>query len=55
MSFVDIHQTEQSQNLPLKSDILSIFNGAQFENCSFNIQVMNGSVTLRWPHKLQLF
>ena len=37
----------------MKSDIPGIFNGAKFENYSFNIQVMNGSVTLRRPQKLK--
>ena len=37
----------------MKSDIPGIFNGAKLENCSFNIQVMNGPVTLRRPQKLK--
>ena len=44
-SFVDIHQKEQSQSFAVKSDKLGIFHGDKFENCSFKIQVMNGSVT----------
>ena len=45
MSLVDIHQKDPSQSLAVKSDKLSIFHGAKFENCSFKIQVMNSSVT----------
>ena len=52
-NFVDIYQKDLNQNLAVKSDKLGIFHGAKFENCYFNVQVMNVFVTRRRPQKLK--
>ena len=45
MSAVDIPEKEPGKSTAAKADELGLFHGAHFQNCSFNIQMMNGPVT----------
>ena len=45
-SFVDIYQKEPRESLAVNSDKFGIsYRATGFANCSFKIQIMNGSVT----------
>ena len=44
-AFVEIHQEEPTQSFATKSDKSGKFSGVKFENCSFNIRIVNCPVT----------